>query len=206
MRLALLIVLLALGAGIAAAVLLFRPGLDSAASAAPPASIRPVPAPNSLPGNLVLPSEPPRAAEASPEPAEPPAERVGDTLVEPQPVDFEEKYAGRDLVELKAALSVAEERLIQLKVEFLEQKYVTGDFDFTIQQSGTAIKPEAKYPDGSPRLETWKVDHNPDGTQNLKRAHMRPDEDPEVLEAWREEAWLKERVYELQQSIKPKKP
>ena len=205
MRLALLIVLLALGAAVAAAVLLFRPALDSAASAAPPASVRGVPAPESMPRDLVLPSEPPRAAEAPPETAEPPAEPVAEMPAESQPVDFEAKYAGRDLLELKAALSVVEERLIQLKVEYLEQKFETGDFDLTIQKPGVGIKAEPKYPDGSARLEIWKVDSNPDGTQNVKRAHMRPDEDAEVLALWQEEQWLSKRKYELQSTL-PKKP
>ncbi|HUP24998.1 MAG TPA: hypothetical protein VNB06_18915 [Thermoanaerobaculia bacterium] len=206
MRVALLVVLLALGAAVAAIVVLVRPARESAASASPPASVEAVRAQAPTAHELVLPSEPARAEESAPGTTELPSEPVVETLVEPQPVDFEAKYAGRNLVELKAAHSVAEERLIQLKVEFLEQKFATGDFDLTITPSGTAIKPEPKYPDGSPRLEMWKVDHNPDGTRNVKWAHMRPEEDPGVFEAWREETWLKERVYELQQSTKPKKP
>ncbi|HUP24997.1 MAG TPA: hypothetical protein VNB06_18910 [Thermoanaerobaculia bacterium] len=207
MRVALLVVLLALGVAVAAVLVLVRPPRESVASASPPASVEPAPTPVSTAPDLVLPSEPPRAEEASPEPAEPPAEPVAEAPLEPQPVDFEAKYAGRDFQGVSAALLAVKQKLEEAKVKPLVRKLERGDVEVSFRRPGEpATSGAATEPDPSTRLEMSSIEPNPDGTLTVKRASMRPEEDPDVLALWQEEQWLIQRKNELRHSNPPKKP
>jgi hypothetical protein len=122
-------------------------------------------------------------------------------LEDPIPVPTKEQLMQRfgdlDIVGLKGVEAAIGWVMMSEMHMILEAKHERGEYLSAVVEPGEELPQESTFPDGSPRLTSFKCSQLSDGMMEIRVAEMRPGESPLMEARMAELEWVAQRMGQL---------